>query len=95
MSRTTTRLYPLIQSPIKDNPIVGEVLGPFLSEVDLKIRLVYRDIIRQDDGTDLDGGIQDDTRCQTKWLDIIGIPPQCYDTPARSTTYLLSPIRMH
>ena len=42
---------------------------------------MYGDVVRQNDGTHLDGGIQDDAKWQTHWRKIIGLPPQRYSAP--------------
>ena len=54
-------ILPLTQPPI-DNDEVNNDTGPFLSKVDLKIQAVYSDIICQDGGTKIDGGVKDDAR---------------------------------
>ena len=60
---------------------IGGVPDQLLSEVDLKIQSVYGDVVRQNDGTHLDGGIRDDAKWQTYWRKIIGLPPQRYNAP--------------
>ena len=44
---------------------IGGVPDQPLSEVDRKIHSVYGDVVRQNDGTHLDGGIQDDAKWQS------------------------------
>ena len=42
---------------------------------------MYGDVVQQNDGTHLDGGIQDDAKWQSYWHQTIGLPPQRYTAP--------------
>ena len=42
---------------------------------------VYGDYVHQDDGTQLDGGIQDDNTWQTYWRRLVAFPVQSYQVP--------------
>ena len=46
-----------------------------------KIAVVYGDQIHQNDGTHLDGGVVDDKVWQTRWKEVVTLPPQRYDVP--------------
>ena len=50
-------------------------------DANTKIKAVYGDIIRQNDGTDIDGGVSDDQEWQSRWRKIIGLPTQHYTVP--------------
>ena len=53
-----------------------------ISEVEMKIHKVYGLYVRQNDGTDLNGGIKDDAIWQAHWKKIVSLPPQRYDVPS-------------
>jgi hypothetical protein len=57
---------PCIPSTEKEEEVldvtpVGDLPGATISEADLKLMKVYGDYIHQNDGTHLNGGVQDDS----------------------------------
>ena len=60
---------------------IGDLPGYVPNEVDLKLKEVYGDYLHQNDGTHLDGGIQDDAVWQERWKKLVGLPAQRYQAP--------------
>lgn len=61
---------------------MGDLPGATISEADLKLLEVYGDYIHQNDGSQLDGGIEDDLVWQARWRQLIALPSQRYDAPS-------------
>ena len=61
--------------------LTGDTPGHVPTEVDLKLKEVYGDYLHQNDGTHLDGGIQDDAVWQERWKKLVGLPAQRYQAP--------------
>jgi hypothetical protein len=61
---------------------IGDLPGATITDADRKLLEVYGDYIHQNDGTHLDGGIQDDAVWQEYWRKLVTLPPQRYDVPS-------------
>jgi hypothetical protein len=62
---------------------IGDLPGVTASDADQKLMEAYGDYIHQNDGSHLDGGIQDDDVWQEHcWCKLVILPPQHYDSPS-------------
>jgi hypothetical protein len=87
--RDTVQHTPFTPSTDKEEEVldvtpVGDLPGATILEADLKLMKVYGDYIHQNDGTHLDGGLQDDSVWQERWRRLIILPSQHYDAPSGS-----------
>jgi hypothetical protein len=60
---------------------IGDLPGYVPTKADLKLKEVYGDYLHQNDGTHLDGGIQDDAEWQERWRKLVPLPAQRYQAP--------------
>ena len=60
---------------------LGDLPGEPISEVDKMMYEIYGDKVYQNNGTHLDGGIQDDEAWQTRYTQLANLPQFHYDPP--------------
>ena len=60
---------------------IGNLPGQAATNTDRKLLGVYGDFVHQNDGTHLDGGIEDDRIWQERWKKLVVLPTKRYDAP--------------
>jgi hypothetical protein len=66
------------------NMPIGDLPSDVVTDADQKLLELYGEYIHQNDGSHLDGHIQDYAVWQARWQKLIVLPCQCYDAPSRA-----------
>jgi hypothetical protein len=70
------------EEEVQDVTTVGDLSGATILAVDIKLMKVFGDYIHQNDGTHLDGGIEEDDAWQGQCSQLIALLSQHYDAPS-------------
>ena len=68
-------------NPIPDYLTLSDLPGYQTTDVDQKLYEVYGDYIHQNDGTHLDGGIENNDEWAEQWRRLVSLPQKTYDVP--------------